>query len=44
MYALFEFNSTASAESDVNSILQIRICKGRKKRERFLVLKVEFNF
>ena len=38
--ALFEFNSKPSAGSDVNSTLQIRLCKGRKKRERFLVLKV----
>ena len=38
--APFEFNSNPSAGSDVNSTLQIRLCKGRKKRERFLVLKV----
>ena len=40
IYALFEFNHNPSAESDVSSTLQIRMCKRRKKRERFLVLKV----
>ena len=38
--ALFEFNQNPSAGSDVSSTLQIRMCKRRKKRERFLVLKV----
>ena len=41
--ALFEFHSKPSAGSDVNSTLQIRLCKGRKKRERFLVLKMLFT-
>ena len=45
LYALFEFNWNSSAESDVNSTLQIRTWKWRKKkRERFLVSKVDFEF
>ena len=44
IYALFEFNWNSSAESDVNSALQIRTWKWRKKRERFLVSKVKFIF
>ena len=38
--ALFEFNQNPSAGSDVSSTLQVRMCTRRKKRERFLVLKV----
>ena len=45
IYALFEFNWISSAENDVNSTIQIRRGNGaKKKRERFLASKVEFNY
>ena len=43
IYAATELNLNSSAENDVKSTLQIRTWKWRK-RERFLVSKVEFNF
>ena len=45
IYASFELIWSSSAESDVNRTLQIWMWKWReKKRERFLVSKVEFVF
>ena len=37
IYALFEFNCNSSAESDVNSTLQLQTCNWRKKSSVFYV-------
>ena len=41
---IVQFNWNSSAESDVNSTLQIRTWKWCKKRKRFLVSKVVLKF